>query len=293
MPGRSYPLNQSPLYACRSRSKLARLLQLSLGELRSLESGGDQLYTEFDIPKKSGTGSRHIENPKRCLKLVQARAARILARVTPPDFLFCPVKSRCYVSNAAMHRGKRVVHCLDIKNFYPSCPRRRVFWFWHEIMRCSRDVAGLLAAIACYRGHLPTGSPLSPILAYFTYYDLWQRIAAFCAAKGYTLTVYVDDVTISGTKVPERDIWEVRKMIRGAGLEYHKRKRFVDRPAEITGVIVSGDKLSAPHRQHRKRFVAIAELAVALDDSRQALLGRVAGITGQLRQIAKRDSPRN
>lgn len=282
----SYPLHQSPLYRLRSRPRLARLLGISQAELRTL-AAGDSLYTEFDIPKKNGTGTRHVENPRRPLKLVQARIARLLTRIEPPDFLFCPVKRRCYVSNAAAHRGNRVVQCLDIKAFYPSTPQRRVFWFFNKVMGCERDIAALLAKIACYQRHLPTGSPLSPIMAYLAYFDLWHRIADFCRARGYTLTVYVDDVTISGARVPERDIWEVQKMIRGAGLEYHKRKRFIDRPAEITGVIVSGDKLSAPHRQHKKRHEALAELLVAVGDDRQALLGRVAGITGQLRQISK------
>lgn len=291
MPTRdSYALDQSPLYRLGSRSKLARLLGISQGDLRGL-AAGDSLYTEFEIPKKSGNGTRHVENPRRPLKVVQARIARVLARIAPPDFLFCPVKRRCYVSNAAAHRGNRVVQCLDIKTFFPSTPQRRVFWFFHKVMGCERDIAALLARLACYQGHLPTGSPLSPIMAYLAYYDLWHRIADFCAKRGYTLTVYVDDVTISGVRVPERDIWEVRKMIRGVGLSYHKRKRFIDRAAEITGVMVTQTGLVAPHRQHKKLYEARRMLPECLDDDRQALVGRIAGITGQIRQIAQVGKP--
>jgi len=280
----TYPLNQSPLYKMGSRSKLARLLGITLGELRNI-AAGDTLYTEFDIPKKNGDGTRHVENPRRPLKLVQAKIARLLGRIDPPDFLFCPVKRRCYVSNAAAHSGNRVVHCLDIKKFFPSTPQRRVFWFLNKVMGCERDIAALLAKIACYKGHLPTGSPLSPIMAYLAYYDLWHRISDFCKARGYTLSVYVDDVTISGVRVPERDIWEVRKMISGAGLAYHKRKRFVDRPAEITGVMVGDGKLAAPHRQHQKLHLARQELRQCNEEDRSSLLGRIAGIGGQIRQI--------
>lgn len=286
----SYPLHQSPLYRLRSRPRLARLLGISQGELRAL-AAGDSLYTEFDIPKKNGNGFRHVENPRRALKLVQARIARVLARIAPPDFLFCPVKRRCYVSNAAAHRGNRVVQCLDIKAFFPSTPQRRVFWFFEKVMRCERDIAALLARIASYQGHLPTGSPLSPIMAYLAYFDLWHRIADFCRERGYTLTVYVDDVTISGARVPEQHIWEVRKMIRGAGLAYHKRKRFIDRPAEITGVMVTQRGLAAPHRQHKKLHEARRLLTDCVDEERHALKGRIAGITGQIRQIAHVDAP--
>ena len=284
----TYRLDQSPLYKLGSRSKLAALLGVSSKELRALSSG-NALYTEFDIPKKSGTGFRHVENPCKALKRLQARLARILARINPPEFLFCPVKRRCYVANAAAHRGNRVVQCLDIRKFFPSTPQRRVFWFFHTVMQCERDLAGLLAKLACYQGHLPTGSPLSPIMAYFAYYDLWARIADFCQERGYTFTVYIDDVTISGKRVPKADIWQVQQMIHGMGLRYHKEKTFVDRPAEITGVVVRDGKLVAPFRQHKKMHNARALLAGATEDDRQAVLGLVAGIAGQIRQIASKN----
>src|SRR3546814_10238221 len=85
-------------------------------------------------------------------------------------------------------------------------------------MGCRADVAGILGDLCTFEGHLPTGSPLSPILAYYSYHDMWAEIAAFCTAKGYTLTVYVDDVTISGAKVPVADVWHVRRMIHRTGL---------------------------------------------------------------------------
>lgn len=284
----TYDLNQSPLYKMRSRSKLATLLGVTGADLRAL-SKNDLLYTEFDIPKKTGGGVRHVENPAKSLKLVQARLAKILARVNPPDFLFCPVKRRCYVTNAAMHRGNRVVHCLDIRKFFPSTPQRRVFWFFRNVMLCERDIAGLLASLACYRGHLPTGSPLSPIMAYFAYYDLWARIAEFCKDRDYTFTVYIDDITISGARVPKAHIWQIRKMIHGMGLQYHKEKTFIDRPAEITGVIVLAEKLTAPFRQHKKMQEARYMLKKSSESERQSLLERIAGITGQIRQISAKN----
>lgn len=283
-----YPLNQSPLYKLGSRPKLARLLGVNGGDLRRLVAG-DSLYTEFDIPKKSGMGFRHVENPARPLKLLQARLARLLARIEPPDFLFCPVKGRCYITNAAAHRDNRMLHCLDLKKFFPSTTQKRVYWFFHKIMQCDRSLAALLAQLACYQQHLPTGSPLSPIMAYFAYYDLWRDIDKFCRDRGYIFTVYVDDITISGEHVPERDIWEVKRMIRRVGLRYHKEKTFVDRPAEITGVIVQDGKLTAPFRQHKKLYETALALSAASDDARGPLLGTRSGLAGQLKQIAAKN----
>ena len=250
---------------------------------------GPDRYRQFEIDKKGG-GKRPVEDPVAPLKRAQGRVAKMLARIEPPDFLFCPVKGRCYVSNAAQHRGNRVVHCLDIKKFFPNTPRVRVIWFFQTVMQCRGDVAGLLGDLCTFEGHLPTGSPLSPILAYYSYHDMWAEIAAFCASKGYTLTVYVDDVTISGSKVPTVDVWQVRRMIHRTGLRYHKLKHYVDKPAEVTGVIVRDGRVVVPNRQRLKqRQLAFTLQGPGIDDPR--LRGRLTGITGQIRQIDRQNGP--
>src|SRR5690349_12795781 len=119
----SYPLRNSPLYGMPSKRKLATLLGISVSDLRRL-SGPDHLYSHFPVKKKDGT-SRQVDNPRDQLKRVQRRLAELLGRVVPPDVLFCPVKGRSYVDNAAHHRDGRVVHSLDIKKYFPSTTRRR------------------------------------------------------------------------------------------------------------------------------------------------------------------------
>jgi len=262
---------------------LAQVLGLTDEALAALIDKAND-YHEFDIAKKNG-GKRHVENPAAPLKTVQAKIAKLLAAIDPPDFLFCPVKGRCYVSNAAAHRTNRMVHCLDIKKFFPSTPSRRVFWFFEKIMKCRRDVASILTVLSTYQGRLPTGGPHSPIMAYFAFYDLWAKLDKFCKERGYTFTVYIDDVTVSGSKVPLSDVWAIKRIIHGYGLRYHKEKTFIDCPAEITGVIVKRDKLAVPHRQHLKRRLARKELQAAEGDNIQILRGRLAGFNGQIRQV--------
>lgn len=283
-------LDQSPFYMLRSKRKLADLLRISQAEMRQMCGTANQAYREFAVAKKDGN-KRTVEDPARKLKLVQARVARQLGKITPPNYLFCPVKGRCYVSNAAQHRGNRVVHCLDIRKYFPSTHQRRVFWFFNVVMKCERDIAGTLAQIACYQKHLPTGSPLSPIMAYFAHYDVWQTIAAICAEHGYTLTVYIDDVTISGKQISPSVMWSVRKAIHASGLRYHKEKVFRDRPAEITGVIVNGEQLAAPNRQLKKIVDLRSTIKTeAKRGSRGAdtskLKLKLGGLQGQIGQIS-------
>ncbi|WP_187970017.1 reverse transcriptase family protein [Aquibium microcysteis] len=281
-----YALDQSPFYKLRNRRRLAELLGVSPAELRALCEQTDSLYSEFDVPKKTG-GVRGVENPRRQLKMAQANIARLLGRIAPPDYLFCPVKGRCYVTNAAQHRGQRVVRCLDVRKYFPSTSSRRVFWFFRTVMRCEIDIAAVLARLACYQGHLPTGSPLSPIMAYFAHYDVWEAIAGICKKYGYRLTVYIDDVTISGRSLSPQVIWRIKREIHRSGLRYHKEKHFVDRPAEITGVIVDGDRLLVPNRQLKKVHQARQSLRAQISpDAEKKLREQLLGLQGQVAQIA-------
>ncbi|WP_204508338.1 reverse transcriptase family protein [Aestuariivirga litoralis] len=242
------------------------------------------------MEKKDGS-PRGVENPRRDLKLVQARIARLLSRITPPDYLFCPVKGRSYVSNAAHHAGQRIVRCLDIRKYFPSTPSRRVYWFFHSVMQCERDVAAALASLATYKGHLPTGSPLSPIMAFFAHYDVWEAVAALCKANGYRLTVYIDDVTISGASLSPSVIWDVKRIIHGAGLRYHKEKHFVDRPAEVTGVVIEGVNLRPPNRHLKSITETRKALGRKLSSKRiTELESRLTGLQGTLAQIAAHDA---
>jgi retron-type reverse transcriptase len=281
-----YTIGQSPLYRMKNHRKLAALLGISIGDLRKLRHS-DQLYTEFDIPKKNGS-PRRVENPARRLKHVQARIARLLSRIEPPDYLYCPVKGRSYIANAAQHLGNRAIRCLDIKKYFPSTTSYRVHWFFRSVMRCENDIADTLTYLSTYRGHLPTGSPLSPILAYFAHCDIWEAVAQIARANELTLTVYIDDVTVSGRHVPKRVIWEIEKTIYSSGLRYHKAKRYFDRPAEITGVVVGSEKLLAPKRQHKKLHQATLALGKAKGLERKKAISRIAGLAGQLDQISTR-----
>lgn len=286
MARRSYALRDSPFFRLRSKGKLANLLQISptkLKRLAQLEGG----YIQFQKPKKKG-GSREISAPIPPLKSVQSRIADLLGRVTPPDYLFAPVQGRSYVDNAARHIGARAVRLLDIEDFFPSCTIKKVIWFFRSQMECSPDVAVILAHIVTHNDVLPQGSPCSPILAYFAYVDMWEEIDGLVSEAGCKLSVYADDLTISGGTVPEAMIWETKKALHRHGHRYavHKERARRDRATEITGVILTRDGVTAPNRQ-RQKIHSVRENLKVTKSKKQAkqfeaqLRGRVA----QLRQI--------
>jgi hypothetical protein len=268
-----------------SRRKLAELLRINTKQLRRL-SGDLHLYSHFPVPKKDGS-SRIVDNPRDELKRVQRRIAKLLGRILPPDILYCPVKGRSYVDNAAQHCSHRVIHSLDVQKYFPSTKSQRVYWFFHSVMLCPSDVAAVLTKIACCDSHLPTGSPLSPILAYYAHVDVWEKVAGIAKANGCEVSIWIDDITVSGPKLPTSVVWDIKRAIHAGGLRYHKEKRAVDRRAEVTGVVIRGGKLLPPNRQWRKLRDAKREFHREHRPERsKRLMGRLAGLNGQVAQIA-------
>ena len=218
-PDKYHSERDSQFFRLRSRAKLASLLFISPAKLTAL-AGEQDLYVQFKKCKPSG-GFREISAPRGDLKAVQARIADLLRRIAPPDYLFAPVARRSYVDNAAAHLGAHSIRLLDIEDFFPSCTANKVIWFFHKRMQCSPDVAAIIRGIVTWNGSLPQGSPCSPILAYLCYVDMWEEISRIVDHVGCTLSVYADDLTISGETVPEATIWEIKKVLRRHGHRYN------------------------------------------------------------------------
>lgn len=289
---KGYPLDQSPLYKMTTKRKLAELLRLTPAKLKRLSSLSPLLYKEWDQTNSKGK-TRQIEDPARALKEIQSRIAKILSSIAAPSFLHCPVKGRSYISNAAQHIGARHIRNIDISNYFPSTKSRRVYWFFNSVLKCAPDVSGILTALTTYKGHLPCGSPASPILAYFAHHDMWQDIDRIVSESGCKLSVYMDDVTVSGDDVPERVMFLIRRRIYRAGLQPKKEKERWYRHGVgiVTGVVVRSSGLSAPNSAHLKRFKLRRQLVAATSaDERAALQKSLRGVDGQQSQIDRWNS---
>lgn len=281
-----YSLRDSPFFRLRRRSKLAELIFVSESRLDWLANGADR-YFSFKKLKKMG-GFRNIDAPVEPLKRVQSRIAELLRRVTPPDYLFAPVKDRSYADNAAFHIGSRSVHLLDIESFFPNCTTNKVVWFFRNKLECDPDVAVILARIVTLNGSLPQGSPCSPILAYFAYMDMWDEVATAVDAGRSKLSVYADDLTISGDVVHGQLVWQVKKTIHRHGhlVARHKERSIRDGAAEVTGVILRQAGVSAPSRQHQKLLkVREAISSVKAPEQLAGLQRQFRGRSAQVKQI--------
>lgn len=278
----------SVFFKLMSKRRLAEVLFTSSSNLRELTGSKDR-YSEFQKPKASG-GFREIEAPDGDLKRIQTRIADLLARIAPPEFLFAPVRGRSYVDNAARHRGSRQFHKLDIADFYPSCTASRVAWFFRTRMGCSPDVTAMLVRLTTRNGHLPQGSPCSPILAYFAYVDMWHLINERASEVDARASIYVDDIEISGVKFCGNTIWDIKAIVTKFGfrLRDDKEAKSFNRPVLITGVVVHGEKVLLPNSQHKKMRLLKLERSATRDVERLKSINRqLAGRHSQYHQVIR------
>jgi retron-type reverse transcriptase len=282
-----YALRDCGLYNIQTRKNLAERLLISPSRLKRLTNGQDR-YRCWTEPKKNG-GIREIEAPLDDLKDVQKRISELLSRVKAPDYLMAPVKGRSYVDNAAAHVGARAFRLLDIEDFFPSCTEKRIFWFFNTVMCCSVDVAATLAHVATRNGRLPQGSPCSPILAFYAYLDMWEAIEAIVKAGQNRLSLYADDITISGSHIRETDIWLIKQRLHKYGHRYNrdKERAIIDKAADVTGVIIRDDVLLLPNRQHKALATAIRKRGVASANELIAIERQIRGRVAQASQITR------
>lgn len=248
-----YQLQDSHFYKLPSKKKLAELLFTSVTALKGMTDKSIPHYEYWEEQKSDGT-MRPLCCPHEGLDKVQSRIAYLLACIETPDYVHAPVPKKTYVTNAAAHRDSRAFCLMDIESFYPSCREEKVLAFFQHRMKCPSDVAVILARLCCDKGSLPQGSSSSPILSYWAYSEMWDEIHEIAEKANNTFTLYIDDLTVSGKTVSRKVIWEIQQQIHKHGLSIKAKKTrwIIDKPADVTGVIVGPKGLKLPNRQHKK-----------------------------------------
>jgi len=106
--------------------------------------------------------------------------------------------------------------------------------------------------------------------------------------QNISLTVYVDDITLSGERLTRLHLCPIKKSFETAGLRVHKTRFFGTRPASVTGTIIKGASLFLPNRRHRKISDGINRLAAEPDKNERLRLRST--IIGQIHEAANVDA---
>jgi hypothetical protein len=281
-----YAIDQCALYNCNTKRRLFKYLQTTTTKYAELKSTPDW-YRPLIKEKKNGE-PRLVHAPRYDLKRIQRRLCELLMRLDPPDFLMSPVRGRSHVDNAVIHRGAAAYRLIDLEDFYPNCSANKVAEFFSKTLKCSDDVVAVLVRLTTHDGALPQGSPASPILAYFAYKDMWDEITVLAKDAGNKITVYVDDVTISGDQVLGKTVWAIKKVLSKHG---HKTKDAKEEarqgtPVKVTGVVLHETKMLVPNALQKKRYELQKELETKPSGyERERLSATLAGYDETERQI--------
>lgn len=226
----------------------------------------DTKYEEYKILKKNGA-LRTILAPDEYLKHTQYLINILLQIVFENKvnhFTNGFLINRNIVRNATPHINKKYVLNIDIKDFFPSIPFRRIkktLEFQPFDLQMAREEIGfVIANIATYKGFLPQGAPTSPILSNIVTQKLDRKIESICKEENIKFSRYADDLTFSSNKnvLTETFVNKVYSIIKEEGFmpnDQKTRLRSKGQRQEVTGVIVN-DKLNIS-RQYIKKIRSI------------------------------------
>ena len=163
-------------------------------------------YTEYHIPKHSG-GFRLISAPSDRLKDLQTDLYKVLSKYNtfPHDAAFAYVKNRTCLSAMQRHQNKNTewFYKFDLKDFFPSCTVEFLKKQLSQVYPFCIITEALLTQLiqyATYKGALPQGSPLSPLLSNMVMVPFdWAMYYSIKHFDGI-YTRYADDIQISFPK---------------------------------------------------------------------------------------------
>jgi retron-type reverse transcriptase len=274
-----------------SKAELAAWLNLTVGELdwyadvkgiNRKQSDPRLMHYHLTVLTKESKKFRLIEAPKQHLRHIQRRIlAHILDRIPAHPAAHGFVKGRSIKSFAAPHVGRAVVLRMDLEDFFPSYPARRIQAFFRTI-GYPESVADLLGGMCTNsvhfaswkapafqvdrdsfndarrlysRPHLPQGAPTSPALANLCFYRLDCRLAGLAKSAGAIYTRYADDLAFSGNRDfaarAERFSTSVASILLGSGFSVNHHKTRVMRKGvrqHLAG-LVTNERLNVPREE--------------------------------------------
>ncbi|CAH0336600.1 hypothetical protein FVB9288_02308 [Flavobacterium sp. CECT 9288] len=176
-------------------------------------------YTSFTIKKKSGS-DRTIYAPVKGLKELQKALNIILQAIHEPHIAATGfVLGKSIVDNAKVHVGQIYVYNLDLKDFFPSVDKARV---WGRLLVAPfnlntsderKKIANMIAGLSCTpmeverfidnnwvkitTAVLPQGAPTSPTLTNTICERMDKQLSGVAKRFGLNYTRYADDITFS------------------------------------------------------------------------------------------------
>lgn len=259
-----------------NREELAIILGIPVRRLTYIlyHKKTENLYTSFTIPKKNGE-ERQIDCPNGELREIQKRLEiqlleycneKAKQKDLNQKISHAFIKKKSIVTNAAVHRNKRYILNVDLKDFFQSIHFGRVMGYFqkNQDFETNYEVAVTIAQIVCYRGCLPQGAPTSPLISNLIGNIVDMSVIQLAKKYRLSYTRYADDMTFSTNdkhflEKKEEFICELREKIEKNGFKLNESKTrltYKDSRQEVTGIVVN--KIINTKREFIKNTRAMA-----------------------------------
>lgn len=155
-----------------------------------------------------------------------------------------------------------------------------------QTFKMASDIAWIMTELVTYNGTLPTGSPSSQLIIYWTYCSMFQRINELAEEYNCYFSLYVDDMTFSSDfpiKAILRD--EVSDVLRKNGLLAKSKKDHYYQVNDFKVVTGVGIKQGKKVVLNSKRKQIIELYAKCKKSSNIYQIEKLNGTLCSLRQI--------
>lgn len=219
--------------------------------LKKIINSPDKFYYNFQISKKMG-GKRTINVPNSSLELCQKYIkVKILDNIELHSSAHGFVNSKSIITNAKEHVNNEMILNIDLKDFFSSISRKKVFYVFNGICGYDNSLSHCLTKLVMYKNGLPQGACTSPIISNIVTFKLDLRLKKLSDKLGINYSRYADDITFSGNKniINSKLLFFVKSIINECGYQINDKKtRFESKYGrqEVTGLIVNNGKVSIP-----------------------------------------------
>jgi len=253
MGNKRYPIHQSPLFKLPTRRRLAELLRVSESDLSELQS--NEHFRVFD------DNGREIQEPVHRLRKVHDRLQFFFSRLQPPEYLHSGVKGRSAISNAHIHVSCSYLIKSDITGFFSHSRKHDVRNMFLRGFQCPPDVSHILAELICYKEIVPTGSPLSQSVAFWSHKKMFDQIRDVSVENSATFSLYVDDMIISSNTLIDLGLVAQLKNVlqkHGFSIKNRKTKKYGKNNYKVvTGCVISPNNRLLVKNEHKKKAITL------------------------------------
>ncbi len=205
-----------------------------------------KLYHTRYLPKKRG-GLREINIPMKELKVIQFYILQLLYKIADPHKTakgFVPNTN--LKANSDLHKNKKWILTVDIKDFFPSITWRRIYgMFLKYPFVFNKQISRIISNLLTYNNKLPQGSPASPYISNMICRKMDSRLYNWAVKNNCTYTRYADDLTFSSNDpkaLSKHNINFIQEIISGEGFKLNEEKTRLTpyfKRQLVTGIVVN------------------------------------------------------